>query len=262
MKLHNEIINLLDHYLTAGKIDPTNKNFSSRKKFIRKIGRDFSTTVMKPKHIPITLEGGSKATISLLDTKFMILSLLTDDFLMQDENLAPGYDIFTGDVDPNHPDGQNYGEIHTGDAWEGARNRFCGSNGKYMPLALIVFGDMTHTDLHGTLSVTPIIFSLTCFNCAARNNPSFWRPLSYIPNLTHGKGKADPTESIEKIRNEHKCLALAFQSLVDTNKSKRGLKICVKGCWVSGQAWIHSFIGGTEGNNKWFGHYNDSDKLK
>ena len=117
VKLHDEIINLLDHYLTAGKIDPTNKNFSSRKKFIRKIGRDFSTTVMKPKHIPITLEGGSKATISLLDTKFMILSLLTDDFLMQDENLAPGYDIFTGDVDPNHPDGKNYGKIHTGDAW-------------------------------------------------------------------------------------------------------------------------------------------------
>ena len=98
------------------------------------------------------------------------------------------------------------------------------------------------------LSLT--LFSLTCFNRAARNNPSFWRPLAYNPNLTHRKGKADPTESIGKIRNEHKCLVLAFQSLVDLNNPKHGLKACVEGCGVSGQAWIHSFIGGTEGNNK------------
>ena len=88
------------------------------------------------------------------------------------------------------------------------------------------------------------------------------RPLAYILNLTYRKGKADPTESINKIRNEHKCLALAFQPLVDMNKSKRGLKTCVKGSCVSGRAWIHFFIGDTEGSNKWPGHYNGSGKLK
>ena len=107
------------------------------------------------------------------------------------------------------------------------------------------FGDKTHTNLHGTLSGTPILFSLALVNRAARNNPSFWRLLPYIPNLSHGKGKVDCTESIDKNMNEHKCLALAFQLLVEMNKSDSGLKMSVKGCCVSGRAWIYFFVGKT-----------------
>ncbi len=33
-----------------------------------------------------------------------------------------------------------------------------------MPVGLIVFGDKSHTDLHGVLSLTPIIFTFTFFN--------------------------------------------------------------------------------------------------
>ena len=98
-------------------------------------------------------------------------------------------------------------------------------------MVLMVFGDKSHTDFHGSLSVTPItiIFSLNLFNHVARNNPSFWRLLSYTPNLSYGKGKADTTESKEKVQNEHKCLTLAFESLADINASKGGLKTMVKG---------------------------------
>ena len=46
------------------------------------------------------------------------------------------------------------------------------------------------------------------------------------------------------------------------NKSKCGLKMSVKGRYVSGRAWIHFFIGDKECNNKWPGHYNGSGKLK
>ena len=117
------------------------------------------------------MEDGSKVTVSISDIEIMILTLLTDDFLMKDENLARGYDIFTGDVDPDHPDNQNYGDIHTGDVWEGTNDRFCGLNGQHMPLALIVFGDKTHTNLHGTLSVTPIILlSYTLQLCSQKQS--------------------------------------------------------------------------------------------
>jgi hypothetical protein len=37
-----------------------------------------------------------------------------------------------------------------------------------MPVGLVVFGDKSHTDLHGELSLTPIIFTLTLFNRAAK----------------------------------------------------------------------------------------------
>ena len=46
----------------------------------------------------------------------MIICLLTDDLLMKDENIAAGYDLFTGDVDEDHEENENYGEVHTGDA--------------------------------------------------------------------------------------------------------------------------------------------------
>ena len=134
------------------------------------------------------LSNGTKATVSVFDIKHMILSLLNDESLMDDKNLAGGYDIFTGNVDATHPDNQKYGEIHTGDAWQPACKHYI-LNQVDMPVALIVFGDKSHTDLHGSLACTPIFFTLTLFNRTARGDPSFWRLLAYIPNLQHGKGR-------------------------------------------------------------------------
>ena len=104
----------------------------------------------------------------------MIVSLLTNEILMKKENMVEEYNIFTRIVDPNHPANQNYGEVHTGDAWEPTRKHFCGDEHAHMPISLLVFGDKRHTDLHGSLAVTPIIFTLSCFNRDARNNRNFW----------------------------------------------------------------------------------------
>ena len=104
-----------------------------------------------------------------------------------------------------------------------------------MPISLTVFGDKTHTDLHGSLSVTPIIFTLSCFNRDARNNHNFWRPIAYIPNLLHGKSKSDKTDPKVKVQDEHKCLALAFRSLRELTKIGLGIKVKVNGKLVSGK---------------------------
>ena len=125
---------------------------------MKKVETDFKTTSLESKHVPVTLEDGSKATVLLFDIEFMILSLLTDESLMKDENLCPGYDIFTDEVSYNHPSNQDYDEVHTGDELHGAKSRYCGTKGQYMPLGFTVFCDKTHTDLHGSLSVTTIIF--------------------------------------------------------------------------------------------------------
>ena len=161
----------------------------------------------------------------------------------------------TGEVDMNHPHNSKYGEVHTGDAWEPARNRYCqpDDSGKpSMPLTLIVFGDKSHTDLHGTLALTPVIFTLTLFNRTARNNTSFWRPFGYIPNLSAQKGIADKRLTRDKLQDEHTCLAAIFKSLCDINRSG-GFEVFVFGQQVRVKVWIHFFIGDTEGNNKWLG---------
>ena len=216
--MHDELINLLQKYLQSGKLDPKHVDLLTRKKFISTIKKDFKTKSLKPKHVNVTLSDGTEATVSLFDIEHMILSLLSDESLMKDENLALGYDIFTGDVDENHSHNQKYGEIHTGITSGKVHDHYCGTKGKKMPIFLIIFGDKTHTDLHGSLSVTPIIFIFSLFNKAARNNPSFWRPLAYIPNLSYGRGKTNKTTPITKCQDEHACLALAFKDLCDLHK--------------------------------------------
>ena len=176
---------------------------------------------------------------------------------MRKENFAEGYDIFTGDIDINNPANDLYGEIHTGDKWLPARNKYCRSHDtltKPMPVALVIFGDKSHNDLHRALSLTLIIFTLSFFNQKCRNNPKFWRVLGYVPNLGYGKNKSNKTSTIDKVQDEHNCLACVFESIRLLHK-KGGCRASVLGNKVHIKVWIHYLIGDTEGNNKWLGHY-------
>jgi hypothetical protein len=80
-----------------------------------------------------------------------------------------------------------------------------------MPVGLIVFGDKSHTDPHGALSLTTFIFTLTLFNHAAH----FWRPIDYIPNQGYGRGTSNKTLTRDKIQDEHSCISLTFQSVLN-----------------------------------------------
>ena len=96
--------------------------------------------------------------ISVFDVEAMIQLLLMDTSLMNPKNIDHGYDIFSGkSIGPNNC----YGKIHMGDAWEPARHHFCGNEPHNMPIALVVFGDKAHLDLHGSLSTLPLIFTLS-----------------------------------------------------------------------------------------------------
>ncbi len=119
---------------------------------------------------------------------------------------------------------------------------------------LVLFGDKPHTDLHGALSLTPIIFTLTLSNRAARNDLKFWRPIGYILNIGYGRGTSNKTHTRDKIQDEHYCISFTFQSLKNINK-ENGLWCVVLGHTVHVKVWIHYFIGDTKGNNKWLGQY-------
>ena len=128
------------------------------------------------------------------------------------------------------------------------------TEGPVMPVGIIVFGDKSNTDLHGTLSLTPIIFTLTLFNRSACNNTRFWRPIGYIPNLPYGKGIANKQQTRDKIQYEHTCLSCIFASLRNIQQDK-GFQLTILGQDVRMMVWIHYFIGDTDGNNNWLGQY-------
>jgi hypothetical protein len=91
---------------------------------------------------------------------------------------------------------------------------------KTCPWVLKIFGDKSHLDLKGALSTIPIIFTFTCFNQNARNKVENWRPLSFLPNLSHGvlsskNKKSNKKNPVLSVQDEHNCLWVAFSSLVD-----------------------------------------------
>jgi hypothetical protein len=161
----------------------------------------------------------------------MITSLLTDPSVMNKKNFAEGYNVLTGEVE-NHPANNKYGEVHTGDAWLPARDRYC-QNKTDMAVGLIVFGDKSHTDLHGALSLTPIIFKLTLFNRAARNDLKFWRPIGYIPNLGHGRGTSNKTHTRDKIQA---LLYFIHFSITQKHQQRKWIPMCCVGTYSACQS--------------------------
>jgi hypothetical protein len=144
-----------------------------------------------------------------------IVGILRERFFCSRRNLIV-VKLLTVEVD-NHPANNKYGEVHTGDAWLPARDRYCQYKTD-MSVGSIVFGDKSHTDLHGALSLTAIIFTLTLFNHAAQHDSKFWRPIGYIPNLGYGRRTSNKTHPRDKIQDEHSCILFAFQSLKNITK--------------------------------------------
>jgi hypothetical protein len=70
------------------------------------------------------LHDGSEYIVPVFDAKAIILDIFTNKTCMQKQNIAPGYDVFSGDADEKHIDNQRYGKIHTGDSWLPARDKF------------------------------------------------------------------------------------------------------------------------------------------
>jgi hypothetical protein len=209
--------------------------------------KTLNSKALQPINGTIRLHNNSLVTVPVFYTKHMRISLLSDPSVINKKNFSVGYNVLPGKVD-NHPANTKYGEVHTGDAWLPAKDRFC-QNKTDMPVGMNVFGDKSHTDLHGELSLTPIIFTLTPFNHAAQNNLKFWRPIGYIPNLGYGKETSNKTHTRDKIQDEHSCLSFAFQSLKNINK-ENCFQCVVLGYTVCVKVWIHFFIRDTKGYNE------------
>jgi hypothetical protein len=164
LQMFEDICNLVNQY-TSSPDFTVNTKLQYRKSFICSVKGSYCTWLLRPYNQNVRLHDGTIVIVPVFDMKEMLTSLLTNQTMMADTNFADGYDVLTGDVEVNNPSNDKYREVHTGDAWIPARDRYCSNpQGPTMLVGLIVFGDKSHTNLHGTLSLTSIIFTLTLFN--------------------------------------------------------------------------------------------------
>ncbi len=154
--LYDEVCQLFGQYFSSPNFDRFAK-FKSRRSLLTLTQKTLNSKALQPINDTIRLHDNLLVTIPVFDTKHMINSLLSDPNVMNEKNFAEGYSVLTGKVGI-HPANNKYGEVHTGDAWLPARDRYC-QNKTAMHVGLIVFGDKSHTDLHGELLLTPIIFT-------------------------------------------------------------------------------------------------------
>jgi hypothetical protein len=235
--LYDEICQLFQQYISSPNFDRF-AEFKSRRSLLTSTQKTLNSKAFQPINGTVKLHNNTLVTVPVFDTKHMITSLLSDPSVMNEKNFAEGYNVLTRNVD-NHPANNKYGEVHTGDALLPVRNRYH-QNETDMPVGLIVFGDRSHTDLHKALSLTPIIFTPTLFNSAARKDSKFWGPIGYIPYLGYGRGISNKTLTRDKIQDEHSCISLAFQSLQNINK-ENGFQCVVLGHTVRVKVWIHFY---------------------
>jgi hypothetical protein len=169
MKLQDEIVGLLQHYSHDENLTFSTATLSSRSLFMTKLERTMNTSSLKHEDVVVNLSSGNAATVSVFNLEAMIMSMLTDDQIMNPNNIAQGYNLFSGKSEEGQGHDDVYGEIHTGDIWDKTVHCFCGDHPQNMPLGLVIFGDKSHLDLKGALSTIPIVFTFTCFNEDARN---------------------------------------------------------------------------------------------
>ena len=266
LKLFTEVNQLIKKHSIGRELSFSSDNLANRNRFVKKLGTCFQTETLKHKDVSVPLEFGGYAVTPVFDLEAQIMSLLLDESLMHPDNLAEGYDIFTGKATGPC---LHYGEIHTGDAWEPARKYFCGDNyPNNFPVALVVFADESHFDQKGTLKTMPMMFTLSLFNQKSRNDVRFWRIMGYIPNLGYGATTKElqrpintKTPATHKLQNEHNCISAILEPLVQISK-RGGISMTVKGYPVTAKVWIHFFIGDTSGNNRWLGHFNSGANIQ
>ena len=254
LKLYDDIIDLIKTHATTQNTDFSKHKLYHRNELTRTLTTLYNLNDLRPKLHNVTMSDSSIVSVPVFDVKTVILSMLHDTRRMQSTNFAPGYDIFTGkctNMDTNHV----LDEIHTGALWDIARDYYCGDNENAFPLALLMFYDKTHTDLHGALSCAPLIVTFSFFNEGARGSDDFYAVLGYIPNLSYGTGKSSTKESRDKLNDEHRCLRLITDQILELSY---GFDTVVLGRSVTIKPWIHFIAGDTSGHNNLVGQYNSS----
>ena len=242
-------------HLKYNDVDIKSSKVYKRKELVSKLGKVYNLSELKPKLHNVKLHDGGTATVPVFDVKATLLKLLNNPELMRPENIASNYDIFSGK--PISPS-TKLNEIHTGNAWEPARQFYCGDDPDALAMGLVLFYDKTHSDLFGSLAAAPLLAVPTFLNRECRADESFHSVLGYIPNLAHGKGKNDDESAKDKLQDEHNCLHLITGQLKQIHEDGgiwtevMGRRVCVK-------VWIHIISGDTSGHNNVCGHYNASN---
>ena len=240
-------------------LDLSNVKCYSNKRLIQTVATIYNLHHLKPQIIQVPLANPALfASVAVFDLKAQIIHLLHNNDLMTPENFAEGLDVFTGKTAQPIT---HIGEIHTGYAYENARDLHCDPESDDFPFPIMSFYDETHSDRWGCLTCTPFLWWPSFFKKEIRHQYKSVQVLGYVPNLKLGKGKSCRQSSISKLQEEHDCLRpllIQLKNIVDEG----GLRTQVMGRQVTVKPWLHCCCGDTAGHNKLCGRNGTSQRFR
>lgn len=275
MIVYDKVIGWLKRYTRSEKDIWTKYELKSRDVFLADLAVLYGTQKRRPalKDIPSPYDGRI-ISVPIFSFKEELMSMLNCSTLMKTENIAPGYDYFTGKMSggefwlddtidessmlvvpvPSDPNRIISGTL-CGTQFQKAVKMYC-TKPHHMPVPLIFFYDEANLDFWGGLSSAPFLMSLAFFTPFVRARYFAWRVISFVPNLGIGRGRAQTKSAEDKTREHHFILREVLRELREICLAG-GLKARVNGREVLLKIWVHYVIGDTKGHNELAGHTNN-----
>ena len=252
LNMQDDINQVLMMHLQRGlKLDDCTE-ILKRKKLVSFVEDAFQLYDLRHKVVHVPISGARRqAAIAVYNLESIVRHILHNKDIMKKENFAEGYDIFTGK--PTSPS-THYGEMHTGLAFEQARQKYCGDDPNAFAFPLVLFYDKSHVDMSGANSASPLFAWVGWLNQKCRGAVDITSVLGYIPNLSFKRPQSSKEKPASKLQDEHNCLKFIIQQIGIVHK-QGGIWLTVMGKRVLVKIWCHLIVGDTSGHNDLCCHY-------
>ena len=178
----------------------------------KKVYGERAFKLMSPSTTMLMLPRMSKIPVTRFSIKGAIISLLTNPFLMKDENLL------LDKTNPYRrvPKSTVLDDINTGWWYHETSNIMC-TDDKDVLFPLLIFIDGSNIDNNGRLSVEPVTLTLGIFNRETRNVAEAWRTIGFIENKSNkvSEDLKQSKQSSAKLQDYHAILDYILKDLKD-----------------------------------------------
>ena len=251
--MYDNILSIIRHWALERNLDfNVNEIYRSRNSLLHRLKKLYKMENFRAKLVNVHVSHDRTLPVVRFDLVEVLCNMFADERIFHPDNIAKGYDIWTGKTEPCDV----FGEIHTGDSFSEAVEFYVRKEGDF-GIPLVAFYDKTHTDVKGALSTAPFMITLGFLNLATRKKTYVSFPLALIPNLKHGTSSDEQITPVESLQDEHDCLRHALEGLIEIEK-KQGTQMIIRQKVVNARPWIHFVIGDIEGNNRLAAHYSDN----
>lgn len=286
--LHDRIVDMMFHFhrIQPSMLSDAKAKFDAhtRGSVLTYISRFFEQKDISPQAVTMDIDNGTKrVTVPTRDFETELTRVLTNPFLMKEENLidSPTFDRLTLRPTKTYEELGPHDvidEFHTGYLYSEGVKRFCSGPtppgvDMVIPLPLIAYTDETNTDVFGARSYEKISWSCAWFSHESLSKEEFWFDTGSMPNLAIGHGRyANTFDDVYETNGGTKDVTkakAARQKLIDTQRiythlhksvieccDRGGVRVMYRGQKCLFKPFLLCCKGDAKGLNTICGHYN------